>query len=767
MAQQDEIVLDVKINTQEVAKNLSEAIQKVAELKARQKELRAEIEAGNDANGEYAKELASVTGELEANNRVVKSNTALLQAETLARLDDNASLDDQRQALNAAQKAYASLSGEELKAANAAGGLRDQIAKLSDRVKEQEAAIGDARRNVGNYAMMTAEAAGQMGFLGRGLQSVVNPVKNVTMGFKAMAATPLLATISILITIFQKLSERFRGNQAAMEKLTPLFGAFAGAGNLVNKVLDKIADGLGWIAQKALQLAKKLGVLKGSLLEGTEIAKEDLAIQQERQKVDLANAESQNKIAKLRAQAAEKDKYSAEQRLKMIQQANNEEEAISKRQYDLAKREYDLQVRKNAQSASSQDDLKKENDLRIAMINAETALFQKRKELNSQMAQLRAEESKDTTAQSEAARKEAEANTKLAEEQAKKLEDLRDELQRRNRTDLENAVADLKKKMNEELAIVGLTEAEKQAIRKYYEDQETKLYAKAEQERERLEEEAAQYIKDMRADVLRQQYQDELAQLQEYYDKGLILVEEYEAARAQIEEQYALAKAERRAEEAQQYVDAVQGLNSAINSVEDAALARFEQGQDERKKALDKRLQAGQISEEQYAKETQKIDEETERKKIEIERDQAIREKAMGIMQATIDTAMAIIKALADPGGFAGLALSALAGVTGAAQIAAIAAQPLPQFSTGGVVGGKSYTGDKVLTRQNSREMDLTLDQQKRLFDALSSSDNQTLGIDYGMMAQAVSQLPAPVMVYTELQEFGDRVATIQEIASV
>lgn len=91
------------------------------------------------------------------------------------------------------------------------------------------------------------------------------------------------------------------------------------------------------------------------------------------------------------------------------------------------------------------------------------------------------------------------------------------------------------------------------------------------------------------------------------------------------------------------------------------------------------------------------------------------------------------------------------------------------KFAQGGIVGGSSYSGDNMIAHVNSREMILPMDAQKTLFDALSSSTNgqQRLGIDYELMAQANAALPAPVVVYTEMQEFGDKVATYQEIARV
>jgi hypothetical protein len=61
------------------------------------------------------------------------------------------------------------------------------------------------------------------------------------------------------------------------------------------------------------------------------------------------------------------------------------------------------------------------------------------------------------------------------------------------------------------------------------------------------------------------------------------------------------------------------------------------------------------------------------------------RKKAQGTFQAIIDTASAVIGFLANPGGFAGVGLSAMAVGTGAAQIAAIQSEPLPSFDVGSI----------------------------------------------------------------------------------
>ena len=83
-------------------------------------------------------------------------------------------------------------------------------------------------------------------------------------------------------------------------------------------------------------------------------------------------------------------------------------------------------------------------------------------------------------------------------------------------------------------------------------------------------------------------------------------------------------------------------------------------------------LERGQITREEY-----------DAKRKEIMREQAESDKALAIFDATVNGASAIVNALnTDPTGI----LAGIVGASVAAQIAAIASQPLPQFAEGGFI---------------------------------------------------------------------------------
>ncbi len=822
MADSKEIILDVKVNTAQVAKQLGDATNAVRLLKSTQKELEKALKEGSITSEEYGRAMAANKQSLEQYQREIKSSTALLQAETMSRIEDSASLDEQRQALNAAQKAYALLSGEEKAAADAEGGLRDQINALSESVKKQEAAIGDARRNVGNYAGGIMDAAQKMGGLGAGMVSLEKYAQNLTMGFKTLAATPFLAVVTILVTLVTKLSDRFKGNAAAMENMTASFGAFEGIGNMIAKLIDKIASGIGWLADKIMDFADKQGWLTDEMKEASEIAKEELAIQKEQRESALKNAEDAQKIAELKSKANDKERYSAKERLAFLKEANKAEEAVAQRQYDLAKREYDLQVKKNAQSESSQEDLKKENDLKIAMLNAETALFNKRKELNGQMAAASQEmvsiDRAAAAARLEIQRKledsllslekdetqKAIMQTKLAGE--REVENLRVKLNNLKETDVKgrellSQLIQTKEKETQQAIdeiVIRSTEEREQKVRDM-QRQRAEMSTKDEVQLAQLRFDAAQEDYNRLAALTKEQqdalYQSELdyqqavldAEQAMYESRDALAVEKYEEEkeRTQFEFEEKLAAAQENEQlrfeleleqaitENEQLLTMDEETKAALFATQEdyerAVIASEQRVTDAKKKAVDSQrkmaLANAQAISGAMGQLSSLLDQFGEQNK-----EAAIASKAIALGKIAVETGIALASGIAQsqsvpfPANIAAIATTIGTVLGGIAS--AITTVKGAKFEHGGIVGGTSYTGDHVPVMANSREMYLNLDQQTTLFSALSSGDG-TLGFNYELMAQANAALPAPVMVYSELRDFEDKVSTYDEIAKI
>jgi len=104
---------------------------------------------------------------------------------------------------------------------------------------------------------------------------------------------------------------------------------------------------------------------------------------------------------------------------------------------------------------------------------------------------------------------------------------------------------------------------------------------------------------------------------------------------------------------------------------------------------------------------------------------QAKQEKALNIFKATIDTAASIVKTGAQLGYPAAIPFQVLAGIVGAANIAAIASQPLPKFKKGGMVGGRSHEAGGTLIEAERGEYVVnkaSVAQHRKALDAMNTS---------------------------------------------
>lgn len=142
--------------------------------------------------------------------------------------------------------------------------------------------------------------------------------------------------------------------------------------------------------------------------------------------------------------------------------------------------------------------------------------------------------------------------------------------------------------------------------------------------------------------------------------------------------------------------NAFSDVSNLMSAIEARDLKKFEKNQNQKKKSLDKQLKSGQISQETYNAKVQKLDEETDAKREEMERKQAERQKALAVFNALISTAVAVVGALgAQPFGPWNIAMAAVIGALGAIQVAAIIAQPLPGAEEGGLLVERTQDGQR------------------------------------------------------------------------
>lgn len=363
MATVEEITLKV---------NALDAVETVKDLRGSMNELRKIMNETTIGSDEYK---AALDGVQKAQNML--SNATKINAKTT---------DEAGESYNALSRKMAELKQEYHATTNAVRRkeLANEIKDINNTLKDMDSDVGVFARNVGNYAQGVAEGFSSIGGAASGM---VNPIKGVTTGFQLLSKTPVIAILGFLINLFGKAIQSMKSTEEGSQALSRAFDGFKIIADLMTKGLQLLGKGLVAVADGFTSILKKIGLMNDESKKHIGIGQKEIALEQEKRRVTMANADAELKIAKLRAESTDKINKSASERLALIKEAAELEQETYKNNYNLAKQEYELIKAKNEILPSSSQELQAEADAYASMVQAETAYYNKQREYNSQMAE--------------------------------------------------------------------------------------------------------------------------------------------------------------------------------------------------------------------------------------------------------------------------------------------------------------------------------------------------------------------------------------------
>ncbi len=801
MAEEKEtILIDVQLNTDELVEQTANAVKALANLQAEQRELNKTIKEGGTLTDEQKKRYAEIGKAIEDVKTQIKSNTALLNENAKSTRESNGSLNDMRQRLKEAQAAYAALSKEQ-REGEIGKRAQEDIKALSDEVKSIESAIGDSRRNVGNYAEALEGLEAQVGSIddaiknltsgsisgaSKGIQGLAGVIKGgaipaVKAFAKTLLTTPLgwiAAAIATVVAVLGKLKEAIKKNDDAGTAFAKLAATFEPIIDGISKALDTV---VGWLGKAADAVANFLGSFSDSAKAAQDLVTATDNLQEAERQYVVNSAKYSKEIEELKDKAVQSDKYSVEQRREFLQQAIALQEKDLEDQKNIAAERLRILKETAAKESDTSDETKnKIAEAEAAKIRAEANYFTRKKELTSQLVafdkQIQDSEAQRTAQLQEEVRKRREAREKEVAETRSLMRELEDAIitniqddELRERAELQTKydreIEDLQRRLDTEKTltetqrniirdIIIQTEIERDNVLSEY---DAKIAAdrvqRAQKEREQLE---AEWRKTQEAlkEIEGEEETEYIPTPEEVAARlGLTAegIEYYKQLLSQGKDsQTAFDEAVRVSTEQnlQEFGSSIGGLSSAFSALSDAV---------------------GEYGEENEA--AQKAQKAFAMAGILTGQAQSIANGAVAISAGIASAAAtpfpanipAIISVVAQ---ITAIVASVASSIAQAKQLLSSAGS----YATGGIIPGTSYSGDRLTAQVNSGEMILNKQQQKQLFD-IANSGGQPLGIDYNAMAaamaQAVAAQPAPVVVYKELQDFGDNVNASKSAAIV
>jgi hypothetical protein len=361
--------------------------------------------------------------------------------------------------------------------------LGNQIKDINGKLKKMDASIGNFQRNVGNYADGVKSAFGSMGGAAKGM---VGPLNSVKQGFNALSAHPLMAVLTALAALLVNgIAKGFKNSEEAANKTKVAFAALQGIADAVNKAFEKVALWLANLTEKAVALIEKLGwlspELKKSMEDRKKIAQEQIKLDDKQRENIKKNADLEKEVAELRAQAADKTKYTAAERLKFLEEAELKEQEIAKNEVDALQLEYDIAYAKLQINKDNAELKQIEAEAYAKLTAAQTAYAQKvassRKTISKTFKEMQTDAQQANQARLNLEKELIQQELELAEdgsdEQLKLAKELRDkelEIQKetlkqkiKNREDYEKAVKLATEAYNKDIIKLEREHARKEA----------------------------------------------------------------------------------------------------------------------------------------------------------------------------------------------------------------------------------------------------------------------------------------------------------------
>lgn len=499
-----EIILNVKVqtNTEAAIKQIMELNTQIEREKNLQKEYNQWLKEGTVSWEEYNREMELSKQHVTEYSTKIRALRKEIQNNIKVESDLRGSLVQLRASLSNLTAEYDNLSKAERDSAKGKE-LQDKINAVTKELKGAEEATGRFNRNVGNYENAIKSVFGNNQLVA-GIQAVRNGIIGISKAFDLLKSHPVIAVISVITALFLKLANSAKNNEEQYVKLQQVLAPLKMAMDGITRVVESIVDVF-------LSAAQAVTGLVGAFLDfigvGDSINQNSKDyIELEKQKLDLANKERSDLVenaklsmeaSDLRAKSAQRDKYSAEERIQFLNKAIDKEKAMADNELEQAQQRLEI-AKKEAERTKNSKEVNDE------LAQAEANLYNVQKEYNTKTRELYSQRS--------------EAQTKLNQEEEQRLQLVQERSDKelaamRALRDSENAliadsvekqraainssyddqIADLRKRMETEENLTDQARAAMSATIENLEKKRTAELAELNEEsiREKLEQEAA------------------------------------------------------------------------------------------------------------------------------------------------------------------------------------------------------------------------------------------------------------------------------------
>ena len=488
----EEKILNIRVRYDDAIRKIAEYRSQLDVLRKREQTLKDDLKAGRISREQYNLKLSETKIATQQYNDAIRMLNKQVQNQLKLEKEQEGSLVALRAELSNATAAYDALSREEREGTKGKE-LQNHINAITEELKEVEEETQRFYRNVGNYEAAILKAAqSNIPFLDSiikmqtelgGVKQAFNVGKTAVIGFSkqllALLTNPIVAILASIAAAIMLVSKAINSSEEASNRWNIITAPLSRSLDFLLNIVQRLAGGIlsvvesgakmiGWIAKMAEKLpgiGKYIRDINDANREAIKLAKEEAAIAKQARTDQVQNAKDQLEVARLRQQAKDKEKFTAEERLAFVKQANKLEEEQAKRNVDLATREFELLRKRSEWAENDAETNDKLAELEAAKYNAEKEYFSKTMELLEQENTIRGEivTVQKAVAEKVAAIKEKEREEiRKAEDEALKIvKDAQEKQFIETKRVYERQIEDLRIRLRTE---IGLTATMRQAL---------------------------------------------------------------------------------------------------------------------------------------------------------------------------------------------------------------------------------------------------------------------------------------------------------------
>jgi hypothetical protein len=260
------------------------------------------------------------------------------------------------------------------------GALLIAITALGQAFTRSEEGQNKFAKILGVIGSVTGNLLDLLADLGENIISVFENPKKAITDFANLIKDNIVTRFEGLINLIPNLGR-------AVEQLFK--GNFKEAGKIAADSVGKVVLGVDSVTDSvdsAINSVKEFGKeIKSDAEAAAKIADQRATAEKKARDLIVERAEAERKIAELREKAVNKDKFTAQERIKFLEEAGRVSDELAAKEVQVAKLRLEAKQTENALTKSNKDDLNEAAQLEASVIQLETQRLNLQKRLSTEL----------------------------------------------------------------------------------------------------------------------------------------------------------------------------------------------------------------------------------------------------------------------------------------------------------------------------------------------------------------------------------------------